>query len=275
MCKVLEVSRSAYYKWKLNGDPQHIKRHDMLIVDIKQAHGNSHKIYGSPRITQKLTDKGILVSKSTVARLMKSNSVKSKVKKKYRATTDSKHDFKIADNLLDRNFNVPLLNSVWISDITYIKIGSSWYYLTIIMDLADRMIIAWHLSSNLTAHDTVMRTWNKALEVRVIKQPLIFHSDRGVQYACDDFKDLLKESKMVTQSMSRKSNCWDNAVAESFFKTLKTEFVYHHVFANYEQAYRLIFQYIEAWYNTNRIHSSINNLSPLQMHLKLLINIAA
>jgi putative transposase len=275
MCKVLEVSRSAYYKWKAFGDPKHIKKQNILLKEIKQIHARSKAIYGSPRITHELNDKGNAVSKSTVARVMKSNAIKSKVKKKYRATTNSKHNFKIADNILDRKFNVSLLNSVWVSDITYIRIGNSWYYLTIIMDLADRMIIAWHLSSNLSANDTIIKTWNKALEVRTINKSLTFHSDRGVQYACDDFKELIKKSKLVTQSMSRKGNCWDNAVAESFFKTLKTEFIYHHVFSSYDQAYKLIFQYIEAWYNTNRKHSSINNLTPVQMYLKLLFNIAA
>ena len=275
MCRVLEVSRSAYYKWKLTDGYKYIKHHEVLVEQIRNVYDKSKATYGSPRISIDLHTQGVKVSKSTIARVMSKNNIKSKLKKKYRPTTDSNHDYMIEPNVLDRQFNPCTLNEVWVSDITYIKIGTNWYYLTIIMDLANRMIIAWNLSSNLTAKDTIINCWNKALEVRTISQPLIFHSDRGVQYACLDFKQLLTKSKKVTQSMSRKGNCWDNAVAESFFKTLKAEFVNHNTFLSYNQAYRLIFNYIEAWYNTHRKHSSLNYLSPVQMYYLLISKKAA
>jgi transposase InsO family protein len=235
----------------------------------------SQGTYGSPRITADLITQGVDVSKSTVARVMNKNNVRSKIKKRFKSTTDSNHNCKIEPNILNRNFNPESLNEVWVSDITYIKIGRTWYYLTMIMDLANRMIIAWNLSANLSANDTIINCWNKALEVRSIKRPLIFHSDRGIQYACIEFKQLLIKSKKITQSMSRKGNCWDNAVAESFFKTLKAEYVNHNTFLSYNQAYRLIFNYIEGWYNTNRMHSSLNYLSPVQMYYKLINKMAA
>ena len=275
MCKVLNVSKSAYYYWKHNKGSKYIKNHLLLLDEIKHVYTDSHSSYGSPRITKELQSMGIVVSKATVARVMSKNNIYSKVKKRFKVTTDSKHEHKVSPNVLDRNFIPQEINQVWVSDITYLKIGHSWYYLTMIMDLADRMIIAWNLSNNLTASDTILITWNKALEVRRIIKPMIFHSDRGVQYACDEFRKTLAKSKFITQSMSRKGNCRDNAVAESFFKTLKSEFVNHISFFNYDQTYRLIFQYIEGWYNTRRKHSTLNYLSPVQMHYLLLSKIAA
>jgi putative transposase len=275
MCKVLDVSKSAYYSWKHNKGLKHVKHHVLLLEEIKNVFKESYSVYGSPRITQSLLSKGIQVSKATVARVMSKNNIHSKVRKKFKVTTDSNHKYDASPNVLDRNFNPQELNQVWVSDITYLRVGNSWCYLTIIMDLADRMVIAWNLSNNMTTSDTIIKTWNKALEVRKIVKPLIFHSDRGVQYACGDFREALGKSKFITQSMSRKGNCWDNAVAESFFKTLKSEFVNHYSFFNYDQAYRLIFQYLEGWYNTRRKHSSLNYLSPVQMHYLITTKIAA
>ena len=184
-------------------------------------------------------------------------------KKKYVITTDSTHGFKVPENLLDRNFKVERLNSVWVSDITYIRVASYWMYLTVIIDLADRMVVGWTLSKDLTANNTVMTAFKMAVKNRgVTKQDkLLFHSDRGIQYACNDFVDLLKQYNCI-QSMSRKGNCWDNAVAESFFKTIKVECIDQYLFQSEESLFTVVFRYIEGWYNTMRIHSALGGMSP-------------
>jgi len=195
---------------------------------------------------------------------MKELNIKCKIKRKYRATTDSKHSLPIAPNLLNRQFNVEDINMVWVSDITYIKTNRGWLYLTIILDLTDRKVIGWALSNNLTTTDTIVSAWNMAIKNRTINQDLIFHSDRGIQYASDEFRTLLKQNYFVKQSMSRKANCWDNAVAESFFKSLKTECIYQNTLTNKETAALLVFEYIETWYNRYRRHSALGNLNILE-----------
>ena len=193
---------------------------DNLENLIKQEFELSNGTYGSPRICKALIKKGVIISEATVGRIMKTLRLKARTKRKFKITTDSNHKFKVAKNVLDRGFNVSSLNRVWVSDITYVKAGSKWTYLTVIIDLADRMVIAWNLSNNLSAEDTIIKTFFKALKIRSFSPGLIFHSDRGIQYACDDFRKLLNENNII-QSMSRKGDCWDNAVAESFFKTIK------------------------------------------------------
>jgi len=180
-------------------------------------------------------------------------------------TTDSDHDFRISKNHLNREFIVKEPGKVWVSDITYIPTGSGWLYLTIILDLFDRSLIGWSMSSNMTAKDTIIKAWDMAVLKRKPSDQLMFHSDRGSQYACDEFREILKSEK-VLQSMSRKGNCWDNAVAESFFKIIKSELVYHTYFPNHKTARLAIFEFIEIWYNRQRIHSRLNNLTPLQYY---------
>jgi putative transposase len=220
MCKVLSVSKSGFYKW-LNRKPSRRDiENDFLLEEIRKVHKNSYWTYGSPRIAAELNSRDIKVSRPRVARIMKSEGIKSRIRRKFVNTTDSKHGFVISENLLNREFSVTELGKVWISDITYIKTAAGWLYLTIIMDLADRKIIGWALSKGMSAEETVIKAFLMAIKNRAILKGLIFHSDRGVQYACKEFRSLL-ESYSVTQSMSRKGNCWDNAVAESFFKSLK------------------------------------------------------
>ena len=266
MCRVLSISESAYHKWKKKELDQACEQVNESIIKIYKA---NKKRYGSPRITEELNDQGIKISKSTVARRMKNLSIKALRKRRFVPTTDSNHDYPIAPNILNRAFDVDQLNKIWVSDITYIRVANRWCYLTIIMDLADRMIIAWTLSNNLTAECTSIATYKKAINQRGTHENLIFHSDRGVQYACTHFRNLMVKHNNI-QSMSRKGNCWDNAVAESFFKTIKYECVQNRVFIDFAIAQLELFRYIDGWYNTVRKHSKIGYLSPINMHKLLL-----
>ncbi len=189
---------------------------------------------------------------SLCRRSMKKANIKSIIRKKYRIqTTDSKHEYAIAENHLNRDFSAQAIAQKWVSDLTYIRTGEGWLYLTAILDLADRKIVGWALSNTMKASDTTIAAWKMAIINRPVSQNLLFHSDRGVQYACTDFREQLK-GLPVLQSMSRKGNCWDNSVAESFFKTLKTELVYHTHYYTKEQAKLSVFEYIECWYNKKK-----------------------
>lgn len=264
MCKVLKTSRSSYYNW-LNGKcSKRAESNAAMTREIRIVYNNSKGTYGSPRIAQELNKNGILASPKRVAKLMRKEGIQSKIRKKYKVTTDSSHKYPVVENKLDRHFIVEELGSKWVSDITYIHTNQGWLYLTVILDLADRKVIGWALSDNLKAGNTVIPAWNMATQNRPIQQNLLFHSDRGVQYACSEFTNQLDTNKYVTRSMSRKGNCWDNAVAESFFKTLKVECVYHIKFTTREQAELVVFEYIETWYNRNRRHSAINGLTILE-----------
>jgi len=262
MCKVLEVSRSGFYKWLKSGVSKRKIRNQMLLSEIREIFDVSKQTYGSPRITKELNRRGFKASKPLVAKLMRNAGIRSKVKRKYKITTDSNHKYPVAENLLKRNFNPTSLNKAWVSDITYIRTKQGWLYLTIILDLFDRQIIGWSLSKTMHAKYTIIPAWEMATRNRCLNSKLIFHSDRGIQYACNEFKTLLKKKTMVIQSMSRKGNCWDNAVAESFFKTLKTECVYHQKYKTIQAAKLSVFEYIEGWYNTRRLHSSLGYLTP-------------
>jgi transposase InsO family protein len=262
MCKVLGVSRSGYYAWVNSRPSKRAVENKNLTERIKVIFKKSKSTYGSPRIHQELRQDYPRVSRPRVARLMKKANIRSITKKKFVVTTDSKHNLPVAENLLNRNFSVERLGEAWVSDITYIRTREGWLYLTAIIDLGDRKIIGWSTGATLKASDTVLPAWNMAIKNRPVVGPLLFHSDRGIQYACSEFKNFVLKNKLVTQSMSRKGNCWDNAVAESFFKTLKTEWVNHHRFVSRKQAQLALFEYIETWYNTRRRHSSLGYLTP-------------
>ena len=269
MCQVLSVSRSGYYKWR-NKAPMISKKLAEENAEILSIFNSSRRTYGSPRVAEKMNQFAQKLSESTIARRMRDLGISPQLKRKYKKTTDSKHDKAISPNLLDRKFEVDELGCYWVSDITYIRVQDSFVYLTTVIDLADRMVVGWSLSNNTTDKDTVMSAFNKALENRPILPGLVFHSDRGSQYASKDFRDLLASNRCI-QSMSRKGNCWDNAVAESFFKTIKVESLYRFKFKNMDQVYLAIFDYIDGWYNTVRIHSSLGGKSPKEMtdYLKL------
>lgn len=274
MCRVFKVSRSGYYNWLKAIPSARSIENEEIKQAIRQEYNQSKKRYGSPKITIKLKEKGIIVSRVRVARMMKVMGLKSIVTKKYKVkTTDSNHCYRICDNHLNREFSTDAPSKVWVSDITYITTDQGWLYLTIIMDLFDRKIIGWSMSNNMTAADTVIRAWDMAILNRKPKPNLIMHSDRGVQYACNEFKSILANSNVI-QSMSRKGNCWDNAVAESFFKTLKAEMVYFNQFQNHSQAKNAIFEFIEIWYNRDRIHSAIDYMTPQQYYDNYFYNVA-
>lgn len=267
MCKVLNVSRSAYYRWR-NSLPS--KRHNenrMLVSEIRKIHKHSKATYGSPRITEELKARGFTVSRPRVARLMKEQGIRAVNKRKFVVTTDSKHNYPVVDNEPDRNFSVIHPGQAWVSDITYIRTGQGWLYLTAILDLYDRKVIGWSLSRDMTALNTSVSAWRMAVRNRPIQGKLLFHSDRGIQYACSEFVTLLDSYKgVVTRSMSRKGNCWDNAVAESFFKTLKVEHAYRYSFKSIQDAELSIFEWIETWYNRNRRHSALGNLTIVEFN---------
>jgi transposase InsO family protein len=265
MCVVLLVSKSAYYAWKIKKEqPLLTSRKELLKQLIKDEYEQNFQIYGSPRITEKLNRTGLQICQSYVARLMNEMELKSILRKKFIVTTDSKHNYKTANNLLDRMFSESQLGKKWVSDITYLKIGKDWAYLTTMIDLADRKVVGWSLSIDMTVENTVLKAWNRARNQRDITEDFILHSDRGIQYACNKIGKLFENNLLAKQSMSRKGNCWDNAVAESFFKTIKYEWLYRFNYKTFNEAYLSIWKYIN-WYNTHRIHSTLNYKTPVEM----------
>lgn len=267
----MEVSKNAYYHWRKKDGPSMIPApKEILKLKIKEAFENSRQIYGSCRIQKMLEREGMVYSRSYIALLMREMGIKSILRRKYVVTTDSGHSLPIAGNVLNRDFTGSELGQKWVSDITYIRVNDQWNYLTTIIDLADRKVVGWSLSEDMTTDNTVFKAWCDARGNRNITDGFIFHSDRGVQYASEKMTDILHFNRKITQSMSRKGNCWDNAVAESFFKSIKNEWIYRFRFNSFEKLYEKIEDYIK-WYNTERIHSSLGYRTPLEME-KLLRN---
>ena len=257
MCKVLEIGSSGYYKWKNTSISFRTIRKNEIKQQITDIYFASKQRYGSPRITTELNALGYKVSRITVAKYMRELGLRSKLSKKFKVTTDSKHNYLVVENVLNRNFMVTNPSRVWVSDITYIQTKEGFLYLTTIIDLYDRKMIGWSLSNGMNTEETTLAAWKMAIRNRNVQKELIFHSDRGVQYANKKFANTI-ESYGVIRSMSRKGNCWDNAVAESFFKSLKTELIYGNKLINKEQMELEIFEYIEIWYNKKRRHSALN-----------------
>lgn len=269
MCKVLKVSRNAYYCWRRQqASPRPERRKGALKKDILAVFNESRQIYGSSKIAIELNKRGIAISRSYVGRLMGELGIRSRTHKKFVPTTDSGHKHPVADNVLDRNFEVSTLGTRWVSDITYVPLNDHWAYLTVILDLADRAIVGWSLSGDMSAEHTVVAAWADARSNRSIQPGFLLHSDRGVQYTCTRFVDILSLNTYADQSMSRKGNCWDNAVAESLFKIIKYEELNHHTFTCYEQLYECIEEYVR-WYNTTRIHSSLGYQTPLEREIEI------
>jgi putative transposase len=223
--KVLNVSKSGFYNARNYIPSNRDSENRRLLSEIMRIHEQSRASFGSPRITEELKTRGFNASRPRVARLMKMSGLKAVHAKKFVVTTDSKHKYPVVENKLDRNFTADNKAKTWVSDITYIRTMKGWLYLTIILYLFDRKVIGWSLSVDMTAENTSIAAWKMAIRNRPPSEKLIFHSDRGIQYACHDFTTLLDSYKCVERSMSRKGNCCDNAVAESFFKTLKVEHV--------------------------------------------------
>ena len=263
MSKVFKVSRSGYYSWLDRAPSKRAKQNDRLRRLIHDAWQESGKSYGSPRIYNQLKLDGCTASRPRIARLMAAMGIASRIRKKWIKTTHSTHGWPVAPNLLNRNFAPDGLGQVWVSDITYIHSEQGWLYLTTVMDLGDRQIIGWSLSDGMSAKETSIAAFNQAAKRRPPDDHLMFHSDRGVQYACSEFTQRLAKHN-ITQSMSRKGNCWDNAPAESFFKTLKHELDMPDCFQSYGQARSAIFEFIDIWYNRKRLHSALDYQSPVQ-----------
>ena len=270
MARLFRVSRSGYYRWWSGGPSRRALEAQQLKQAIVRVWEASGRRYGSPRIHRQMLAEGWSASRPRIARLMKQTGIASRIRRKWVVTTDSAHRFPVAPNLLDRRFWPARLGQVWVSDITYLPSETGWLYLTTVMDLGDRQVIGWSLSKGLKAEHTSIKAWKAACKRRPPTGKLIFHSDRGIQYACGEFTRQLRACKVVTQSMSRKANCWDNAPAESFFKTLKAELGLKGKFTSYQQARVRIFEFIELWYNRRRLHSALNYQTPAQTEQVLL-----
>lgn len=260
MCQVLNVSRSGYYDWLERKPSQRQLDNDELKTKIAEIYWQNKGRYGSPRIHKQLRQEGFHYNKKRIERLMKVMGLKAIQKRKFKRTTDSDHDLPVKKNLLKRKFNVTQPNKVWVSDITYIPTKEGWLYLAVVIDLYSRKVVGWSMSKRMTKQ-LVINALDMGVKNRKPSKGLIFHSDRGSQYASHDFQKLLWRNGMRS-SMSRKGDCWDNAVAESFFSTIKTELLFHNKYKNRSQAKRDIFQYIEIYYNKIRLHSSLDYKSP-------------
>ncbi len=262
MCKTLRVSRSGFYAWFGRSESDRAREDRRLLALIQGVFDESRCTYGSPRVHACLQQRGVRCSEKRVARLMKKHGLRPRLKKQFRVqTTDSNHDNPIAPNLLEQNFDTDRPNQAWVSDITYIPTDEGWLYLATIMDLFSRAVIGWSMSASLKAISATAAL-RMAIERRSPPAGLIHHSDRGVQYTSDEYRRALKDHGMIA-SMSRKGNCYDNAVAESFFHTLKTELVVHEHYRTRAEARATLFDYIEAFYNRQRLHSSLGYLSPV------------
>jgi putative transposase len=260
MCEALDVSRSRYYAHK-NASPTLRQNEDERLTKlIIKSFYESDRNYGTERIQRDLRDWGENVSRRRIGRLMKKAGLVCKTIKKFKATTNSKHNESISPNLLNRNFKVDEPNQVWVGDITYIWTDMGWLYLATVIDLFSRKVVGWSISNRMKT-SLVNDAMLMAIWQRKPPKGLIWHTDRGSQYASKEHRALLKKHH-IQQSMSRKGDCWDNAVAESFFHTLKTELVFHERYKTREQAQASIFGYIEVFYNRKRRHSANNLMSP-------------
>lgn len=261
ICQMLEVSRSGYYAWQRRPDSDRAIRREELAIQIQRVHADNRRVYGSPRIYRELKAQGQNVCENTIADIMKERKIRAKTKRKFvPRTTDANHDQPVARNVLDRQFQAELPDQKWAVDITYISTGEGWLYLAGVIDLCSRKIVGWSMADHMET-SLVSQALTMALVHRQPEQGLLHHSDRGVQYASDDYRRLLQTHGMEI-SMSGKGDCWDNAVMESFWSTLKTELVHHEQFATHEEARAAIFEYIEVFYNRKRRHSSLDYQSP-------------
>lgn len=259
----LAVSVSGYRAWKRGGTPERKRlTNAQMLALIRAVHAELKGAYGSPRITKELRDRGFPASKARVDRLMQENGIRARHKRRYKATTDSKHNLPVAPNLLERNFTPEAPNQVWTADLTYIWTDEGWLYLAVVIDLFNREVVGWSMKPRMTA-DIVIDALTMAWFRKKPAPGLIHHSDRGSQYASGAFQARLKKYGMIC-SMSRKGNCWDNACSESFFNSLKNERVHGTRYGTRAEAEADIFDYIEPFYNRRRKHSTLGYASPQQ-----------
>jgi len=262
MCRVLQVSRSGYYAWCKRPAAERVGKDQRLTLEVAAIHAESRGRYGSPRVHAELRERGQRIARKRVARLMRAAGLRARARRRFRCTTDSQHAMAIKGNLLARRFAVSAPNRSWVSDITYIWTLEGWLYLAIVMDLFSRRVVGWALSKRLE-RGLALDALGMALKGRPRSRAMLHHSDRGSQYASHEYQQLLAAHGILS-SMSRKGNCWDNAVAESFFATLKLELVYETQWRTREEARRALFEYIELFYNRQRRHSALGYLCPSQ-----------
>jgi transposase InsO family protein len=271
MCRVLQVTSQGYHQWKRVEERRTTRAQDdrMLLDRIRVAHADSRRTYGRIRITDELCDSGMAVNEKRVGRLMRSDGIRAKAARKFKATTDSSHSQPVAPNTLDRDFLATAPNQKWVGDITYIWTNEGWLYLAVVIDLFSRRVVGWSLQERMTS-ELVCAAMRMAARCRGCVATTLCHFDRGSQYASDIFQALLKRYGFEC-SMSRKGNCWDNAVAESFFHSLKVEAIHGENFRTRDEARRAIFDWLECFYNVKRRHSSLGSMSPFQFETKNLV----
>lgn len=266
MCRLLAVSPSGYYAWVARPESRRTAENRRLVAEIRVIHAESRRTYGSPRVHATLQAQGHRIGTHRVARLMRTSAIRAKTVTKWRATTDSAHPYPVVPNTLDRQFAVAAPNRVWAGDITYVWTTEGWLYLAVVLDLYSRRVIAWGMGSRLT-QELATAALTMAVASRRPTGNLLHHTDRGSQYAATRYRELLV-SHGLTASMSRRGNCWDNAVVESFFHTLKTEHVYHQRYRTRDEARQDIFEWIEVFYNRVRRHSTLGYCSPAEFEAK-------
>ena len=269
MCRALKVTPQAFYRWQKGAERRaENERQERELRDrICAVHAESRRTYGRIRVTKELRAEGLHVNEKRVGRLMKLDGKRAKASRKFRATTDSQHSRPVAPNSLARDFKATAPNQKWVGDITYIWTQEGWLYLAVVLDLFSRRVVGWSLKERLTG-DLVCSALEMAVHTRGHAAKTLCHFDRGSQYASDLFQSLLKRYGFVC-SMSRKANCWDNAVAESFFHSLKVEAVHDETFRTRDEARRAIFDWIECFYNVRRRHSALEYLSPADFEEKM------
>lgn len=261
MCRVLKVSRSGYYGWVNCGPSRREQANHQLLVKIRRLYAESRQLYGSPRITVDLRESGEICNKKRVARLMRINGIAAKTKRKFKITTNSRHDQPAAPNLVNQEFTAKSPGQLWTSDITYLWTKAGWLYLSVVLDVYNRQIVGWAMSERLN-RQLVISSLNQALTHACPIKNMIFHSDQGSQYTSDEFRQLLHNHNILA-SNSGKGNCYDNAITETFFHTLKTELIYFENYQTREEARLSVFEYIEVFYNRKRRHSALGYKSPI------------
>jgi len=272
LCRVARVSRAGYYSWLRGRGRQREHADVVLLKDIRRIHADSDQNYGSPRVYRELRIEGKTCCKARVERLMRDNEIRSVHKRKYKVTTMSKHNHPVAPNVLAGRFVWERPNQAWVGDITYVPTDEGWLYLAVLLDLCSRRIVGWAMDKRINRHLT-LRALHMAAQRRRPPKGLIHHTDQGSQYASGDYQDAVKAYGMIG-SMSAKGRCYDNAVAESFFHSLKVELVHRYRFASREQAMSAIFKYMEAFYNTKRLHSTLDYVSPVAYEQMTLLKTA-
>ena len=266
LCSVLDVSRSGYYAWRVRPAASRTKADAKLAIEIKIEHKRSRCIYGSPRVYRELKAKGRCVGKKRIERLMREHGIRGRVKRRFRRTTDSNHVQPIAPNILARDFTATAPNEAWVTDVTYVATDDGWLYLAAILDLFSRRVVGWATSTT-NDRELALTALRSAVHERRPRRGMVHHSDRGSPYASDDYRDALR-ARGIVASMSRKGDCWDNAVAESFFATLRAEHLDHERFESRAAAIASLTDYIENFYNTVRRHSYLGYVSPIEFELK-------